>query len=156
MTSQQKAFLYLANAAAQKAGHIFPEMAACEAAEESAFGTSKLATEAFNLFGMKIHRHCNYPGRINLPTREFENGAWIQTTGAWVVYPDWASCFADRMSTLQRLASFYPHYLNALEAGSPVTYINEVSKTWATDPRRAEKCLAIYDEIAGDWSGVQN
>lgn len=130
-------------------------MAACEAAEESAFGTSKLAVEANNLFGTKQHRHWIF-GTMNLPTKEFINGAWIVTTGAWVVYPDWASCFADRMATLERLSVVYPHYANALEAGSATTYINEVSKTWSTDPKRAEKILAIYDEVAGNWSAVQN
>jgi flagellum-specific peptidoglycan hydrolase FlgJ len=155
MTTPQKDFLQQANTAALRSGHIFPEMAACEAALESAYGTSQLAREANNLLGMKQHRHMIYQ-TMNLPTREFQDSAWIQTTAAWIVYPDWASCFADRMATLQRLASVYPHYKHALDAGSATTYINEVSQTWSTDPERANKVLAIYDHIAGDWSAVQN
>jgi flagellum-specific peptidoglycan hydrolase FlgJ len=153
VTPQQKLFLQNANLAAEKAGHIFPEMAACEAALESAYGTSQLAREAANLFGMKQHRHFIF-GTMNLPTKEFIDGAWIHTTGAWIVYPDWATCFADRMATLQRLASVYPHYANALAAASATTYINQVSQTWSTDPQRAEKVLQIYDEVAGDWSAI--
>jgi flagellum-specific peptidoglycan hydrolase FlgJ len=151
MTPQQKQFLQAAAAAATTSGHIFPEMAACEAALESGYGTSKLATTDFNLFGTKQHKHPIF-GTHNLPTREFENGEWITTTAAWVSYPDWASCFADRMSTLNRLAPAFPHYAAALGAASAEIFIMEVSRTWATDPNRGAKVLAIYDECAGDWN----
>lgn len=153
MTPEQKQFLQRAALEAAKAQHLFPEMAACEAALESGFGASMLAVRDNNLFGMKQHRHAVYQTH-NLPTREFEDGEWITVEAAWVKYPDWASCFADRMSTLLRLAPVMPHYANALNAGSPVTYVNEVSRTWATDPQRADKVLAIYDEIAGDWNAT--
>lgn len=146
-----KEFLLKALQAAETAKHIFPEMAACEAALESGFGASKLAVLGNNLFGTKQHRHAIF-GTMSLPTREFFNSAWIQTTADWVKYPDWDSCFADRMATLQRLAPYYPHYAHALAAGSPTTYINEVSLTWSTDPERANHVLAIYDDVAGDWN----
>jgi flagellum-specific peptidoglycan hydrolase FlgJ len=155
MTPEQKQFLLRALREAEKSGHIYPEMAACEAALESGYGESLLALGDNNLFGMKAHRHMNPAyGVVNLPTREYENGEWIQVDAAWCKYPDWASCFADRMSTLQRLAPVEVHYKNALAAGSPVTYVMEVSKTWATDPNRAEKVLAIYDRMAGDWDAT--
>ena len=134
-----------AAAAAAKAGHIFPQAAACEAALESTYGKSVLATEDRNLFGCKQHLHPIF-GTHNLPTREFEKGEWITTTAAWVKYPDWAACFADRMSTLKRLSSRYGHYAAALAAKDPRTYIEEVSKTWATDPNRGAKVLKIYEQ----------
>ena len=115
-----------------------------------------------------IH-HQEYPVSARTPPRFFagpttdcgtgrfaERSRPIHITAAFVKYPDWASCFADRMATLQRLASVYPHYKHALDAGSATTYIHEVSQTWSTDPERAEKVLAIYDNIAGDWSATQN
>jgi flagellum-specific peptidoglycan hydrolase FlgJ len=150
MNNSQKEFLQAAAAEAKKAGHIFPGMAACEAALESGYGASELARVDHNLFGTKQHKHAIY-GTHNLPTREFENSEWIATTTAWVSYPDLASCFADRLATLNRLAPVYPHYANALKAASPVTYVTEVSRTWSTDPERANKVLAIYDAMAGDW-----
>jgi flagellum-specific peptidoglycan hydrolase FlgJ len=150
MTDDQKEFLLKAAAAATQAGHVFPEMAACEAALESGFGKSGLATLDNNLFGMKQHKHPIFGTHV-LPTKEFMNGQWEVVDAAWVHYPDQASCFADRMSTLQRLASVYPHYANALNATDRDTYIQEVSKTWSTDPERAAKVQAIYDEITADW-----
>jgi len=155
MTPEQKQFLRTAAAEAKLAGHIFPEQAACEAALESSFGASVLAREANNLFGMKQHRHAEY-GTCNLPTNEFWKGEWIHTSADWVKYPDWATCFADRMATLKRLAPVYPHYAAALAAASGTTYVTEVSRTWSTDPKRAEKVLAIYDEIAGDWDAASS
>jgi flagellum-specific peptidoglycan hydrolase FlgJ len=154
MTPQQHDFLQRAFEAAKAAQHVEPEMAACEAALESGYGRSQLAAQDRNLFGMKQHQHPEY-GTVSLPTREFLGGKWVALNSNWIVYPDWQSCFKDRMDTLTRLAPIYPHYKNALTAGSATTYVTEVSKTWSTDPERAEKVLSIYDAVAGDWSATQ-
>ena len=151
VTPDQEQFLLKAATAARQSGHIFPEMAACEAALESAFGKSGLAELDNNLFGMKQHKHPIF-GTHMLPTKEFLGGSWVVVESAWVRYPDWASCFADRMATLQRLASVYPHYKAALDAHDESTYIKEVSKTWSTDPTRATKVQQIYDEAAAHWN----
>jgi flagellum-specific peptidoglycan hydrolase FlgJ len=155
MNSLQRDFLDRATAEAIKANHPFAKMAACEAALESSWGNSQLARDDFNLFGMKQHSHPVY-GTMTLPTREWigkekdtQDGnpdGWIQVTASWVKYPDWRACFADRLATLERLSNVLPHYKAALEAPDAQTYITEVSKTWSTDPRRAEKVLSIYQE----------
>ena len=145
MNSLQRAFLDKATAEAQKVKHPFAQMAACEAALESAWGNSELARDANNLFGMKQHAHpiC---GTMNLPTKEFLDGRWLSCTSQWVQYPDWASCFADRLATLQRLSNAYPHYKAALDAQDAETFVTEISKTWSTDPARAAKVISIYQE----------
>lgn len=130
--------------AALDAGHVYPEMAACEAAEESNYGLSFLAREDNNLFGMKQHQHPAY-GTVALPTREFLDGAWETVDATFVRYPDLKACFADRMATLVRLSSVYPHYAEALDAPGPIEYVLAVSKTWSTDPSRALKVIAIYN-----------
>lgn len=154
MNEAQKDFLIHAAAAAVKAGHPFAKMAASEAALESSWGNSHLALDDFNLFGTKQHAHPIY-GTANLPTREWENGPdghpidgrWITVIATWVKYPDWAASFADRLATLQRLSNAYPHYKAALEAKSPQEFVTEVSKSWSTDPQRADKCISIYNEF---------
>jgi flagellum-specific peptidoglycan hydrolase FlgJ len=127
------------------AGHIFSEMAAAEAALESNFGQSKLAEEACNLFGLKQHQHPVY-GTLALPTREFLTNQWQVVEADFVKYPTYADCFADRMATLIRLKDAYIHYKLALTASDPDIYIEEVSKSWSTDPNRADNVRAIYDE----------
>lgn len=148
MNSLQCAFLDKASTEAIRASHPFPQMAAAEAALESNYGNSELSREASNLFGMKQHAHpiC---GTLNLPTHEFLDGRWIACTAEWVQYPDWAACFADRLSTLQRLSNTYPHYKAALDAQDAYGFITEVSKTWSTDPNRAAKVISIYQEYTG-------
>lgn len=147
LLDQRTAWLQQTAAAAAQAHHAFPEYAACEAALESGYGTSKLATEGNNLFGMKQHLHPEY-GTLNFPTKEFLHGQWEETEAGFVSYPDPASCFADRMATLVRLAGEYPHYSAALAARDGATFVNEVSQTWSSDPERAQKVLAIYQEYA--------
>lgn len=132
--------------AAAEAGHVWPMMAACEAALESGFGISKLAHDANNLFGMKQHTHPIF-GTLTLPTREYLNDQWVVTTAPWVSYPTVTDCFTDRMATLKRLQDNYPHYARALTATDEYTYINEVSRTWSTDPLRADKVTSIYHDF---------
>jgi len=124
-------------------------MAACEAALESSYGRSDLAVRYKNLFGMKQHRHPVYD-TVSLPTREYIDGKWEETTGEFISYPDWQDCFADRLATLVRLASVYPNYRMALQASTPEDYVIHVSATWSTDPNRANKVLSIYKEYEAD------
>jgi len=142
----QRQFLRLATAAAVKVNHPFPEMAAAEAALESSWGNSDLAREDNNLFGMKQHAHpiC---GTVTLPTKEFLDGKWMACSANWVKYPDWSSCFADRLATLQRLSNKYPHYKAAINAPNAETFVTEVSRSWSTDPQRAQKVISVYREF---------
>jgi len=145
ITPAQKSWVLITAAQAYSAQHIYPRMAACEAALESGFGGSMLAKMGNNLFGMKQHSHVTF-GTVSLPTEEFLDGQWQRVNADWVKYPTLQDCFADRMATLQRLQDAYPHYQAALTAPDAQTYITEVSKTWSTDPNRAAKVQAIYDE----------
>lgn len=141
-TPEQLDFLRKAGIAAKTAGHIWPAAAACEAAVETAWGTSKSCTEGNNLFGTKQHVHAIYK-TVNLPTREYIHGAWCLISAPFIAYPDWQASFSDRMATLTRLAPSYPHYDAALKATTPEEYLVEVSQTWSTDPDRAATCVGI-------------
>ena len=146
MPTPQDEFLLKAAAAARAAGHLFPNYAACEAALESGWGHSYLAVEANNLFGQKqAHPPLRGTDTVNLPTREFLHGAWVAVQAAWVKFPDWASCFRERMALLRALAVAWPNYGAALRATTGEQFITEVSRTWSTDPGRAGKVLAVYD-----------
>lgn len=145
MTLEQQQWLTTTAAEAAKSSHIFPQMAACEAGLESAFGQSTLAKEALNLFGTKAHGHPTL-GVVNIPTKEFLDGQWTVVDAAWMKYDTLAACFEDRMATLRRLSAVYPHYSAALAATDSYIYVTEVSKTWSTDPSRAAKVIQIYGE----------
>ena len=125
------------------AGHVFPEFAACEAALESAWGQSRLATEANNLFGQK-QSHPPVGEGLQLPTKEYAHGAWLTVPALWVKFADWQECFAARMALLARLGHAYPAYSAALAAKDGKDFVTLVSRRWSTDPRRAEKVLAVW------------
>ena len=148
MTPNQQSWLTLVTQEAKDGGHVWPEMAACEAALESGFGSSALAREALNLFGMKQHRHPVY-GDLVLPTKEFLGGEWTVVSADWVKYDKLSECFEDRMATLTRLAPQpgFEHYAAALAAKDAVNYVTQVSASWSTDPQRASKVVEIYNAM---------
>ena len=151
-TTAQDNFLRQASAAARAAGHIFPEYAACEAALESTWGQSRLAREANNLFGQKESHAQSVegmegvgnPGVLAMPTQEYLDGRWVTVTARWVRFADQAACFRARMALLHRLEQSYTAYARALAATTGEAFIEEVSRAWSTDPRRASKVLAIH------------
>ncbi len=134
-------FLSKAVDAARAAGHIFPEYAACEAALESAWGQSKLAVEANNLFGQK-QSHPARGASLTLPTREFLHGAWVFVEAQWVMFTDWRDAFHHRMALLRSLENGCPDYKAALAAATGEEFVRCVSRSWSTDPGRAGKVLA--------------
>jgi flagellum-specific peptidoglycan hydrolase FlgJ len=145
VASLQEDFLRKAAAAASAAGHPFPEYAACEAALESAWGQSGLATRANNLFGQKQSQPpLDGTGTLSLPTKEFLSGNWVTVNANWALFSDWSMCFHARMRLLQAASRKYPHYAAALAATTGEDFVREVSQTWSTDPARASKVLSIY------------
>jgi flagellum-specific peptidoglycan hydrolase FlgJ len=138
-------FLYKAYRAAVDGDHIFPEHAACEAALESAWGCSMLATKANNLFGQK-QAHPPLPGTktLMLITEEYLKKQWVTVPANWVQFAHWGECFRARMELLERLSAAYPHYAAALVATNGDGFAREVSISWSTDPDRALKVLQIH------------
>lgn len=145
MTQAQREWVADTAEQALLGAHIFPVMAACEAALESGYGQSKLARDGCNLFGMKQAHRPRY-GTLTLPTQEWDQGKgmMVDVMAEWVRYPTIADCFLDRMATLLRLSPHYHHYRAALDATDPQDYIREVSLTWSTDPERGHKALLIF------------
>ncbi len=156
MAQLQQEFLTKAYESARSAGHIFPEIAACEAAIESAWGRSKLAREANNLFGQKqSHPPLAGTGTLSLPTQEFLRNQWVNVEANWVKFASWHDCFAARMALLKRLSRAYPHYAAALAAESGEEFAVEVSKSWSTDPERAAKVLAVHRQHGASFVGLR-
>ena len=138
-------FLIDTTAAAKEAGHIFPAMAACEAALESGWGKSELSTRANNLFGQKAPAGTSPANILAMDTKEYLNHAWVTVPARWMRYASHADCFKDRMAQLERLRVIYKDYGLALDAKTPEDYIVAVSRRWSTDPQRGAKVLETYN-----------
>jgi flagellum-specific peptidoglycan hydrolase FlgJ len=157
MSLVQQEFLLRAYASASAAGHIFPEIAACEAAIESGWGQSRLALEANNLFGQKqSHPPIAGTTTLTLPTREFLHRQWVTVEANWVRFASWHDCFRARMELLQRLSAAYPHYAAALAARTGEEFAAEVSQSWSTDPGRAAKVLAVHAQHQPAFSDLRD
>lgn len=158
MTPQQiQDFLVTTRDAAVKAQHVWPEYVACEAALESAWGTSELYLKANNAFGTKQSLKNPRFGTIDFPTHEWMHGELEPTMAHWINYPDLATCFQDRMALIRRLAPardkngqlLFPGYFDALGAPDGETFVMDVSRDWSSDPNRGAKVLQIYNAHKG-------
>ena len=92
---------------------------------------------------------------LEIPTREFLHGSWVMVPAKWVVFAGWQECFAERMAELRRLGAAYPHYRAALAALTGEVFVEEVSRSWSTDPERAQKVLSVFREHFSDQPAVR-
>jgi flagellum-specific peptidoglycan hydrolase FlgJ len=124
--------------AAAQTSRLLPGITVAQAALESAWGTSRLALEANNYFGIKAHSPHAW---IELPTTEVRNGTAVRTPARFAVYGSMEECFADR----DRLILTGTRYRAAREcADRAEEFVRALAILWATDPSYAEKILRVY------------
>lgn len=135
---------------ARASQHIWPEMAVCEAMLESTWLTSELSVEYKNLFGQKCPLLGGEPNppdgvlKVSMPTQEWDGTKYIGVRAYFLWFTSYADAFTHRMNLLVGAAARYPNYAAALHAMTAEDYIVFVSRTWSTDPLRADKVLEIY------------
>lgn len=112
-----------------------------QAALESRWGSSKLAVEANNLFGIKGEGPAGY---IELPTTELVEGRWVRTTARFRKYRDWRECLEDR----SRILTTLDRYAEVTRAATPEAQAWAIQRGgWATDPAYAEKIITIIRQF---------
>lgn len=168
MTNQD--FLLQMRAAAIAAKHPFPEYAACEAAYETAFGTSEQFVKGHSCFNT-LQRAKPMYRTMNVISWKLINGKNVQQVALYMAFPDEETSFAFRLYMMNVGGMYY----EALHAKTGVEFVRAVSgqwkaskaqpdgKTvfefadgtfefvaprWAMNPGRAAAVLAIYDENA--------
>ena len=161
----REAFLRDALTAAESAraagAPINPVIAAAQAALESNFGRSQLATEGRNLFGIKKGSSWTGP-TLELPTKEWRNGDFYTTVAHWRKYRDWQHSVEDYGALIGRV---YPHaaavaddarafleQLVALDYPKYATDGSYVAKVWGIveqfdllDQAGPERLLLVFD-----------
>lgn len=167
MTKDQQ-YLYSLFRAAQDAGHLFPEFAACEAFVESEGGTTEQAIKGHSPF---IFRQKAKPLYRSLPIqkRVTVGNMASMLMQMYMAFPDEKTCFTYRKSQLETMGQYY----GALRAKTGVQYVREVcgewketdlptdakkgifqfsdgtfqfvNARWAVDPGRASAVMAVYD-----------
>ena len=138
-TAAQQAFISLvapgAIAAQQRYG-IPAAVTIAQAIDESGWGQSALATADHNLFGIKG----TPAGRDMLPTREYENGAWVTRTAPFRVYHNIAESIEDH----GRLLATGPAYQHAMASRHlPDAFATALTGVYATDPGYGSNLIAL-------------
>jgi flagellum-specific peptidoglycan hydrolase FlgJ len=134
-------FLRQAMAAAKTASAEsgFPAgITVAQAALESAWGQSKLSSEANNYFGIKAYGNRD---RVAMPTREIENGAAKAITAEFAKFQSMTECFTAR-DKLIATSSFYAEARAC--SRNAEEFARAIAKHWATDSAYAEKILSIH------------
>lgn len=140
-------FLVAAKAAAleaSRASGLPAGVTVAQAMLESDWGQSRLAREAHNYFGIKAHG--DHPW-VELPTWEVVHGLPVRVRARFARYESMAACFADRDRIVLRAAC----YAEARAcAADPEVFARALAAHWATDPKYADKLLAIHREFELD------
>lgn len=125
--------------ASMRATGIPASFTIAEGALESAWGSSQLAAQAMNLFGVKADSAW-HGDVLTMPTREFLKGSWCVVPARWRRYSDWQGCMDDHAAFFRQ----NPRYKAALACKDGPSFARAVAAAgYATDPQYAQKLCAI-------------
>lgn len=127
--------------AASKESGLPVEVTVAQAALESNWGRSELSGRANNYFGIKAHgKH----ETVQFRTCECDAKGRQVVTASFAKYASMEECFACRDQMILKSVA----YADARGcAGDPEAFVRALAKHWATDPRYAEKVLAVMAKI---------
>lgn len=136
--------------ASWKKHKVLPSLVGAQAALESGWGTSGLAKDGKNLFGIKADS--SWKGKVyTANTKEFVNGSWITTKASFRAYDSWADSVEDHgafFSSTDFRKDNYKAVIGETNYKKAVAAILEpVAKSgYATDPNYASKIISIIEE----------
>lgn len=125
----------------QRATGIPASFTIAQAALESRWGESELATRAHNLFGVKADRSWSGP-TLSMKTGEVFDGKRVVVPAVWRKYASWAECMVDH-------ANFFkvnPRYAACFRETTGEGWALAVAAAgYATDPQYAQKLIAVMN-----------
>ncbi|KRN27276.1 N-acetylmuramidase [Lactobacillus selangorensis] len=128
----------------QKTYHILPSITLAQAALESNWGQSSLASRYHNLFGVKSEDPAN--SQV-LTTREYVNGEWQEVHARFRVYANDDASLLAHAQLLANGTDWNPQqYSDVLQATNYRTAAQALSDDgYATDPSYAEKLINVIE-----------
>ena len=153
-TRSQQTFINLvapgAIAAQQRYG-VPASVTIAQAIEESAWGTSGLAAQYHNLFGIK---GTGPAGSVTMPTSEYLNGQWVSIDAQFRAYTNDAQSIADHAELLATSG----YYTRAMaDRAVPDAFANDLTGVYATDPHYGANLIALmqlYNLYRFDSAGM--
>lgn len=139
---------------------LFPSITIAQAIQESGWGTSLLASEYNNLFGVKADS--SWTGNIvEMSTQEEVSGGVITIIAKWRVYESWDAAIEDRVAFLTENTRYKE--AGVFEAKNYIEQANALQAAgYATDSSYAEKLIStietyslyIYDIAPGSGNEI--
>ena len=127
--------------AMQNTYHVYASITIAQAILESQWGTSKLAAQYHNLFGIKG----TGPNSQELTTKEYINGKWIVTKGRFRVYDSWSDSIKDHtrlmMTGTDTNKQNYDRVVRANNYQEAARALQDSG--YATDPDYAQKLISV-------------
>lgn len=118
-----------------------------QACLESAYGTSELAVQANNLFGIK--KGNGWTGNLYYKaTKEWTNGEYITITAPFRAYPTMTDCIKDYAAKLTGMTR-YANLVGCTDINKACQYIREDG--WATSPTYTENLLKVVEKYNLTW-----
>ena len=123
----------------QQKYHIFASITIAQAALESNWGQSELATQYYNLFGVKSDT-----GGL-MTTKEYVNGQWIVVRARFAIYQSWRESIEQHTALFVDGTSWdSSHYQAVLSANNYVEAAQALQQRgYATDPNYAQKLISL-------------
>nr|WP_235807534.1 glycoside hydrolase family 73 protein [Ligilactobacillus ceti] len=128
----------------QKDYQIFASIILAQAALESDWGRSELATKYNNLFGVKG----TGVNSALMKTKEYINGQWIVVKANFRVYPSWSASVKDHTQLLVKGTDWdRAHYQTVVQAGNYQKAARALQQEgYATDPNYADKLINLIEK----------
>ncbi|NVY96708.1 glycoside hydrolase family 73 protein [Lactobacillus sp. DCY120] len=152
LTPVRRQFLDEVGPAAVKYGHqynVLPSITIAQAILESDWGTSQLASQYHNLFGVKSDDPQN--SQV-LKTKEYRQGQWLEIDASFRVYPNFAASIEAHNQLLTQGTSWNTdQYQQVLQADNYVQAARSLQKAgYATDPNYAQKLINLIKKYQLD------
>lgn len=139
----------------KSADKVLPSVTAAQAILESARGTSELARNANNLFGIKG----NYNGQsYTINTKEYLNGRWTTVDAAFKKYPSFTESIKDHEAFFTSTPWRTKNYAAVFAATDYKSQARALqSSGYATDPQYANKLINLIEsEGLSAWDNEVN
>ena len=122
--------------------HLLPSLCIAQACLESAYGTSDLAVQANNLFGIKAS---NWTGKVyNKQTKEWDGSKYITITAGFRAYDTMVACVEDYIKKLTTMPR-YSNLVGCTDINKACEYIR--ADGWATSPTYTSSLLAVVKQF---------
>lgn len=137
-----------------KTHKVLPSISLAQAALESAWGKSELATKGNNLFGIKGTYNGN---SVTVKTSEFVNGAWIKVDAKFRKYPTWNESIEDHGTFFNSSEWRKKNYKDVIGETDYKKAANALQKAgYATDPTYSNKLIKLIEEYKlNQWDNLK-